>query len=178
MFRGWSESRTRQSRVAVCYLTARTSNHLQLHTTEDTPIVLELLATINQPLVAHDRPTIRWISMLDDNLCHRHIESIQCFVPKLSASLGLYLIFYKKLTLALLIGWLDKYLPRLYRIFLVGVITIALVAFRTSLTRTMCYVVIIVLIIKKCHSNHIASWVNIMLPICPINIITCTLSLY
>ena len=81
--------------------------------------------------------------MLDDDLCHRHIEPIQCFAPKLSASLGLYLILNKELTLALKIWWLGKYLYYLGNVHLyIRPIPIALVSFRTSLARTMCYVVI------------------------------------
>lgn len=83
----------------------------------------------------------------DYKTCHSVCaEPIQCFAPKLSASLGLYLIIYKELTLALKIWWLCKYLHHLgNEHLLVCVIPIALVSFRTSLARTMCYVVIHIL---------------------------------
>ena len=69
-------------------------------------------------------------------------EPIQCFAPKLSASLEPYLIFYKELTLALLVRWLGENLSWYYRVLQVRIVPIASCLFRTALARTMCYVVI------------------------------------
>ena len=110
------------------------------------------VACYNKSTACSTRPTNDSVDkyacrFTDYKTCHSVCaEPIQCFAPTLSASLGLYLILYKKLTLSLKVWWLDKYLHCLDNVhLLVCVIPKALVSFRTSLARTMCYVVIHIL---------------------------------
>lgn len=134
------------STISVCLLVVllhqTASSSLQYHSATTS------FATI-YPTACSTRPTNDSVDkyacrFTDYKTCHSVCaEPIQCFAPKLSASLEPYLILYKKLTLALKVWWLGKYLYYIGNVHLhIRPIPIALVPFRASLARTMCYVVI------------------------------------
>lgn len=109
------------------------------------------VACYNKSTACSTRPTNDSVDkyacrFTDYKTCHSVCaEPIQCFVLKFSASLEPYLILYKELTLALLVWWLDKYLSWFYRVLQVRIVPIASLLLWASLARTMCYVVIHIL---------------------------------